>query len=643
MDRLTKKIIIAVILIQLMLLPVLLIATKKQQEVRSRAAEPGNEIQITDQTQGMAEIDASAPSVQAQIETTINTPANSIANVTRNTKIKKEVYGFLWYPYVESDNDRADAHLQYPYMTTLAYAGLVLKKDGTISHTNTPYQVWKSQRLKKILNDAHSSGVKIHPRIALFNSGGNNSVGELLNSTTNRKKAVVSIITEIKNSPNPIDGVNIDFEPVPSSSRDEFTAFIKNLRVEMNKIDPKLEIVVDTFASTAVYEGGFDLKKLSNYVNGFFVMSFTLVSPKSSDVSGSLNPYQALNKVADQYLAKVPGDKIILGFPFYTGIWKTKDSTNRSEKIAGTGSSSIMYYDAYSQGEHYGINYDSKQKTAWYSYPCGKTWKQVYFDNEKAHTDKFQIANDKNLKGVGFWTLSQNKGSLDMWKAIYNDFADKTSLAQPTPKPGFTKTRFSPDPNCPNPSVTPKNSPTPAPSGTPTPVLSDAGLTLDIKLLGIGLTGNENPKKTTAKFNIDVFAPDAAKIGSFSNNLPYDQASGTYKGNVPINIPAANLYNLYISSPSYLTIRVDKELQLDTNLIPAVTLSPGDINEDLSRNILDWNLLNACSIYNRIRNKTLCPDNSNYMTNSDLNSNSIVDADDITLWLQQFRRGISGN
>lgn len=72
------------------------------------------------------------------------------------------------------------------------------------------------------------------------------------------------------------------------------------------------------------------------------------------------------------------------------------------------------------------------------------------------------------------------------------------------------------------------------------------------------------------------------------------------------------------------------------NSIPATNLSTGDINFDQERNLLDYNILLACSIF-KSRNKTLCPANSDFMALSDMNSDGIVDQTDMTLLLQEYR------
>jgi len=68
-----------------------------------------------------------------------------------------------------------------------------------------------------------------------------------------------------------------------------------------------------------------------------------------------------------------------------------------------------------------------------------------------------------------------------------------------------------------------------------------------------------------------------------------------------------------------------------------ITNSNFDINGDGKVDLLDWNILTACSIFSAIRNEKICPTGSIQQKASDLDGNGSVDQDDITLWIKQFK------
>lgn len=226
--------------------------------------------------------------------------------------------------------------------------------------------------------------------------------------------------------------------------------------------------------------------------------------------------------------------------------------------------------------------------------------------------------------------------------------ATKTKTPTPTKKPTNTPTPT----KKPNQTSTP--TPTRLPTSTPIPTapVEEGKTYLDVNLglQGIGNTGdnsqpsgnfgNKNPVKKQAKVNIKIYGPNNVLAQELNEDLMYNSATGKYTSTIRLKDDfKTDFYNVFISSPSYLLGQTDINIENGkVNILPSINLSGGDINMDKVRNLLDWNLLLACSIFNS-RNETLCPNNSDFKTNSDLNSNGVVNQDDINLWLREFFQG----
>ncbi len=629
-----RVVVLAVILIQLVLLPIIIIASKQQKETRSQASQ--NVVQADEMTaegnstsREISDFDAYA---QPAAVTTKNQYVAS--SVVSNPKLKREVYGFL--PYWEV-NDNADTYIQYPMLTTLSYFGIGMKSDGTIRTDAGPYKTWRGEKLKVILINAKAQGVKIHPAIVLFDGKGEDRVGDFLSNPESRSNGVKNIVEELKNSPVPVDGVNIDLEIPSSKDRANLTLFIKDLRAEMDKTNPNWTLVIDTFGSTARAFGGFDLPELSKYVDGFFIMSYHLIDPQKSPVAKSKNPVGGLEKIVDQYLKVVPREKIILGFPLYTGEWITKDDSLHSAKVEGAGGGGqALHQEALQKFYSFGGGYDDVDKSAWVAYPtCDdgkKMWKQIYFDNQKAQMDKFSLANTKNIGGIGLWAINQDKGYLDLWNAIYETFADKSLASAPSAKPGFIKPpELKLDPSC-------------SPQGNPTPKDTAATtLNLSVGLIGIGDTGdsisskrsgNKNPSKKD--LNIELTITNQTESKKISRLLTYNSVSGKYEGNAPISF-TEGVISFEVVAPGYAKYQSQITLNKAVKSYKVIfDLSPGDVNEDGKKDILDWNLFLACSDFKEKRQTAVCPQDSLQRKLSDLDSNNAVNQDDLNLWIREF-------
>ena len=84
------------------------------------------------------------------------------------------------------------------------------------------------------MNAAHARGVKVVPTVTFMSWNGDYSaLTTLLTSPANRARLVGEIIGIIRGRG--ADGVNVDFEPVPSSLRTQFTTFIRELKAGLRE------------------------------------------------------------------------------------------------------------------------------------------------------------------------------------------------------------------------------------------------------------------------------------------------------------------------------------------------------------------------------------------------------------------------
>ncbi len=222
---------------------------------------------------------------------------------------------------------------------------------------------------------------------------------------------------------------------------------------------------------------------------------------------------------------------------------------------------------------------------------------------------------------------------------IKSPTASKSPTKTPSPSKSPTKT----------PSKMPTVTSTPIPTSPPAPSISiDPNSTyvkLSIGLQGIGktgtntqpnlLSGNMNPAKKTVDVKLKIVSGNSEQ--EMAGKAYFDSSQGKYISTIKLNkAPTSEINNIFVNVPGYLSQRVDaKILPNIVNDIPTFNLSGGDIDENGERNLLDWNLLNACSIF-KFQNKTLCPENSKFKINADMNSDGVVDQSDTTLFYQEL-------
>jgi hypothetical protein len=177
-----------------------------------------------------------------------------------------------------------------------------------------------------------------------------------------------------------------------------------------------------------------------------------------------------------------------------------------------------------------------------------------------------------------------------------------------------------------------------------------ASLPITIGLDGLGAAGdyslpcyslsgcgsNKNPLTSQRKLTVSILNSNNSNKASATTTVSYDTATGMFKGAASVNV-AAGTYKIKVKSPGFLTktLEVSQSLAAGTNAVSSANLVNGDIDNDNSLSVLDYNILISCSKYSN-DSHALCNKNADYKKLSDLNDNGIVDEVDYNLFLREY-------
>ena len=162
--------------------------------------------------------------------------------------LKREVFGFL--PYWELTD--SSTRLDWEKLSTIAYFGVGAAGNGDLQRKNSDGSTtvgwggWTSSKMTSVMNAAHASGARVVLTVQSFawTSAGVARQRSLLGSSANRANLARQIAAAVRDRG--ADGVNLDFEPIISAYSDEFTALVRSVRAELNKVARGYQMTFDT-------------------------------------------------------------------------------------------------------------------------------------------------------------------------------------------------------------------------------------------------------------------------------------------------------------------------------------------------------------------------------------------------------------
>ena len=359
-------------------------------------------------------------------------PANAATEIRpRVTGIKPlshEVYGYLpYWRLVAGTVDR----IRYDLVSTIAFFGLGIKSTGAIDRDWVGYKEYIGDPAAAVTNAAHDRGVRVVPTFQLFDSAaGYPKMTKFLKSPAAQDRFIaeaLDLMAERK-----ADGAGLDFEGVPALNPlgKYYIPFVAKFRAAMKERFPDSTLVNATSAGASERI----IKGLVPLVDYQMVMTYNYRYSGSS-IAGAVAPLDHASRNVkihmDRILQWAPAAKVLLGVPYYGYNWpvtsKVANATVQTNKKKFGAVKSVTYATAREfLAAHPTVKrrYDALEGSAYYTYWSTKykTYRQVYFDDERSLGEKYDYALTSGLGGVGIWTLDNDRGYDPLWNVLRDKF-----------------------------------------------------------------------------------------------------------------------------------------------------------------------------------------------------------------------------
>ncbi|MEZ5083040.1 MAG: glycosyl hydrolase family 18 protein [Bacteroidales bacterium] len=337
--------------------------------------------------------------------------------IQKTSPLGKRVFGY--HPYWGGSN-----YLNYQWDLISDFCYFSYEVDPATGEPSTIHD-WNTS---PAIDSALANDVKVHLCVTIFS--GHAQFFTNLDAQQTLIENIIDLIVA-RNA----HGVNMDVEALPSAYKEEFMDFMIALCSQMETELPEAEVSI---AAPAVnWSEKFNIPALNEIIDFFMVMGYDYYWNGSSQ-AGPVSPLYPMmsnysycfSRTISYYQSQgVPGDKLVMGVPYYAYQWPTAGQFAPS---ATTGNGSAFTYANIMNNTsgNYGPENKHLEPNSfgpYYSFNSGG-WKQCFLDDVYSMGEKYDIINRRGLAGIGIWALGYDNGYADLWNLINDKFTEDAPL-----------------------------------------------------------------------------------------------------------------------------------------------------------------------------------------------------------------------
>lgn len=257
------------------------------------------------------------------------------------------------------------------------------------------------------VNWAHENGYQVWP---MFTNSNMSETSKMLSDYKSRETVINQIIKYIKQYN--LDGINIDFEGMYEADRDNFSRFLIEIRPRLNEIGAVLSVDVtapDGAPEWSLCYDRYTIGKVADYVMFMAYDQYGVSATKAGTTAGHNWVEANVKKFLGQ--EEVKAEKIILGIPFYTRVWKENNGNVTSNVVNIGNVNNVIPSNATK-------TWDEDLQQYYVEYKKGGATYKIWVEDEKSIEAKLDLVSKYNLGGAAYWEYDRATNSI--WNLIEN-------------------------------------------------------------------------------------------------------------------------------------------------------------------------------------------------------------------------------
>ncbi len=252
---------------------------------------------------------------------------------------------------------------------------------------------------------AKQNGYKIW---AMFsNNSMRETTSKILNNYKQREKLIEEIVKlAIKYE---VDGINVDFENMNMSDKDVYSRFIIELAPRLREYGMVISVDVTAPDGSENWSLCFNrnvIAKEADYIVFMAYDQYGVSSTNPGTTAGGDWVELNINKFLGQ--EDIKAEKIILGMPLYTRLWKT-DETGKSTSV-------VVNMNKIEEKLPKDVQkvWDENTKQYYIEYEEKAITYRMWIEDERSIQEKLNLINKYNLSGGAFW--EKDRETSNIWK-----------------------------------------------------------------------------------------------------------------------------------------------------------------------------------------------------------------------------------